>query len=94
MALVLAAMSVKVHDLSPMTELDIHTAFSSAIAGDPVQLTTGPLNFGSPVPSRDGKKLFVQGWQPRAEMVRYEAKSGAFLPFSAGTGASPTGLLA
>jgi hypothetical protein len=32
LALVLAAMSVKVHDLSPMTELDIHTAFSSAIA--------------------------------------------------------------
>jgi hypothetical protein len=32
--LVLAAMSVKVHDLSPMTELDIHTAFSSAIAGE------------------------------------------------------------
>jgi hypothetical protein len=27
-------MSVKVHDLSPMTELDIHTAFSSAIAGE------------------------------------------------------------
>src|SRR4029077_7720101 len=34
LALVLAAMSVKVHDLSPMTELDIHTAFSSAIAGE------------------------------------------------------------
>ena len=27
-------MSVKVRDLSPMTELDIHTAFSSAIAGE------------------------------------------------------------
>ena len=34
LALVLAAMSRKVHDLSPMTELDIHTAFSSAIAGE------------------------------------------------------------
>jgi hypothetical protein len=34
LALVLAAMSVKIHDLSPMTELDIHTAFSSAIAGE------------------------------------------------------------
>jgi hypothetical protein len=38
LALVLAAMSVKVYDLSPMTELDIHTAFSSAIAGE-----LGPL---------------------------------------------------
>ena len=55
---------------------------------NPVQLTTGPLDFGSPVPSRDGKKLFVQGWQPRAEMVRYDAKSGAFLPFFADTAAA------
>jgi Tol biopolymer transport system component len=55
---------------------------------DPVQLTTGPLDFGNPVPSRDGKKLFVQGWQPRAEMVRYDAKSGAFLPFFADTAAA------
>jgi len=32
LAFVLGAMSVKVHDLSPTTELNIHTAFSSAIA--------------------------------------------------------------
>ena len=32
LAFVLAAMSVKVHDLSPTTELHIHTAFSSALA--------------------------------------------------------------
>jgi hypothetical protein len=24
---------------------------------------TGLMNMGEPVPSRDGKKLFVQGWQ-------------------------------
>lgn len=34
LALVLAAMAVKVHDLGPMTDLDIHTAFSSASAGE------------------------------------------------------------
>jgi Tol biopolymer transport system component len=55
---------------------------------EPVQLTTGPLDFSSPLPSRDGKKLFVQGWQPRAEMVRYDTKSGAFLPFLADTAAA------
>src|SRR5439155_17334953 len=54
---------------------------------DPVQLTTGPLNIGGPVPSREGKKLFVEGWQPRAELVRYDAKSGAFLLFVAGPAA-------
>jgi serine/threonine protein kinase/Tol biopolymer transport system component len=58
------------------------------IPRDPVQLTTGPLNFGNPLPSRDGKKLFAQGWEPRAEMVRYDVKSGAFLPFPAGTDAA------
>jgi dipeptidyl aminopeptidase/acylaminoacyl peptidase len=45
-----------------------------------VQLTAGPLNFGNPLPSRDGKKLFVEGWQPRAELVRYDIKSGGFVP--------------
>jgi len=62
--------------------------FWRRVSRDPVQLTTGPLNFGFPLPSRDGKKLFVQGWQPRAEMVRYDAKSGAFLPFLPNSGAA------
>jgi len=30
----------------------------------PVQLTTEPMNVGNPVPSRDGKKLFVQAGVP------------------------------
>jgi Tol biopolymer transport system component len=54
---------------------------------EPVQLTTGPMNIGDPVPSRDGKKLFVEGWQPRAELVRYDAKSGQFVPYLSGISA-------
>ena len=54
---------------------------------EPVQLTTGPMNIGEPVPSRDGKKLFVQGWQPRAELVRYDLKSGQFTPYLSGISA-------
>jgi serine/threonine protein kinase/Tol biopolymer transport system component len=54
---------------------------------EPVQLTTGPMNVGEPVPSRDGKKLFVQGWQPRGELVRYDAKSGQFAPYLSGISA-------
>jgi Tol biopolymer transport system component/DNA-binding winged helix-turn-helix (wHTH) protein len=53
----------------------------------PVQLTTEPLNFFEAVPSRDGKQLFVLGAQPRAELVRYDAKSAAFVPFLAGISA-------
>src|SRR4029077_3008191 len=54
-------------------------------APTPVLLTTDPLNFYSPAPSRDGKKLFVMASQPRAELVRYD--SGQFLPFLSGISA-------
>lgn len=50
---------------------------------DPVQLTNGPLDFTHPVPSRDGKKIFSLGVQPRAELVRYDAKIG-FVPYFGG----------
>lgn len=54
--------------------------FWREVSREPIRLTTGPLNFGSPLPSRDGKKLYVEGWQPRAELVRYNIKSGGFVP--------------
>jgi serine/threonine protein kinase/DNA-binding winged helix-turn-helix (wHTH) protein/Tol biopolymer transport system component len=41
---------------------------------EPVQLTAGPLNYFSPLPSRDGKQIFLLGEQPRGELVRYDAK--------------------
>jgi Tol biopolymer transport system component/predicted Ser/Thr protein kinase len=54
----------------------------------PIALTTGPLQFGSPIPSPDGKKLFVVGVQQRAELVRYDAKSTDFVPYLGGISAS------
>jgi Tol biopolymer transport system component len=53
----------------------------------PTQLTTGPMNVGAPVPSHDGKKLFAQGWQPRGELVRYDAKTAQFVPYLSGISA-------
>ena len=53
----------------------------------PVQLTAGPLNFYSPQPSLDGKKIFVIGEQQRSELVRYDAKSGQFFPYLDGISA-------
>jgi Tol biopolymer transport system component len=57
------------------------------ISHEPVQLTTGPLQFYLPLPSKEGKRLFVVGVQPRAELVRYDTKSGEFVPFLSGISA-------
>jgi eukaryotic-like serine/threonine-protein kinase len=53
----------------------------------PSRLTTGPMNVGTPVPSVDGKRLFVQGWQPRGELVRYDSRSSQFVPYLGGISA-------
>ena len=52
-----------------------------------VRLTLGPMDFLGPVPSKDGKKLFVMGWQRRGELARYDLKSQQFVPFMAGISA-------
>jgi Tol biopolymer transport system component len=53
----------------------------------PVQLTSGPMSFSTPLPSKDGKKLFVVGALARGELTRYDAKSAAFIPFLSGISA-------
>lgn len=53
---------------------------------EPTQLTNGPLDFTLPVPSRDGKRIFSVGVQPRAELVRYDPKTG-FVPYLGGVSA-------
>jgi len=60
------------------------------VSRQPVQLTNGPLQFSGPLPSKDGKRLFVVGEQRRAELVRYDAASGAFVPFLGGISAGET----
>jgi len=41
----------------------------------------------TPLPSRDGKKLFVVGEADRGELVRYDLNSGQFVPFLGGISA-------
>jgi len=53
----------------------------------PVQLTTGPLSFDAMTLSPNGKKLFVDASQGRAELVRYDHKSQQFVPFLSGISA-------
>jgi serine/threonine protein kinase/WD40 repeat protein len=54
----------------------------------PAQLTAGPLFFYIAIPSNDGKKLFVNATQPRAQLVRYDPASRQFLPYLSGVSAT------
>jgi Tol biopolymer transport system component/DNA-binding winged helix-turn-helix (wHTH) protein len=63
------------------------SAWWRKVSHQPVQLTVGPLQFSSPLPSADGKKLFAVGTRRRAELVRYDAKSGEFVPYMGGISA-------
>jgi eukaryotic-like serine/threonine-protein kinase len=54
----------------------------------PVQLTFGPMDLSYPVPSVDGKKIFVVGKQLRSEVVRYDEKSNRFVPYIPGMSGS------
>ena len=53
----------------------------------PVALTSSPMSLSSPLPSKDGKRLFVIGQTYRGELMRYDSKSGHFSPFLGGISA-------
>ena len=52
-----------------------------------VQLTHGPLSFGSATPSSDGKQLFASGATLRGELNLYDSKASAFRPYLNGISA-------
>jgi eukaryotic-like serine/threonine-protein kinase len=54
----------------------------------PIRLTTGPVQMLSPLPSKDGKKIFVMGALPGGEMLHYDAKSRQFVPYLPGLSAT------
>ena len=54
---------------------------------EPIQLTTGPISWGAPILSRDGKTIYARGYTNRGELVRWDARSGSFQPFLAGMSA-------
>jgi serine/threonine protein kinase/Tol biopolymer transport system component len=56
-------------------------------APKPVALTSSPLSLSSPLPNKDGKKLFVAGQTYRGELMRYDGKSAQFSPFMGGLSA-------
>ena len=55
--------------------------------GKSFQLTSSPMALAWPLPGRDGKKLFVVGQTLRVELLRWDSKSGQFVPFLSGISA-------
>ncbi len=53
----------------------------------PVKLATGPLSWGQMAPSPDPRKLYVDGFDHRAELVHYDASSHQFIPYLSGISA-------
>jgi Tol biopolymer transport system component len=53
----------------------------------PIQLTSGPLQWGTPIPARDGKTIFADGFAPRGELSRIDLKTGAIQPYLGGISA-------
>jgi len=47
----------------------------------PIRLTSGPLEFTAPLPSKDGKKLFAVGVDARSELARYDLRSKQLTPY-------------
>ena len=64
-----------------------HAPFWRKPAKEPIRLTAGPLLYGFPVASKDGKKIFAVAVQPRGELVRYNAKESNFIPYLGGISA-------
>jgi serine/threonine protein kinase/Tol biopolymer transport system component len=68
--------------------LSEHSSFWHKRSSAPVQLTAGPLAFyGNGISSKDGKKLFVLGMKQLGELVKYDIRSGEFVPFLGGISA-------
>ena len=70
--------------LTALWALPQESGLFSRASRQPVQLTTGPMDMLSPVLSRDGKRIYSLGIQPRGKLVRYDARSKSFVPYLGG----------
>jgi len=57
--------------------------------GEPVHLTHGPMQFMRPMPSKDGKRIFVEGLDLEPDsLARYDSRIRQFVPYLSGIVAS------
>jgi serine/threonine protein kinase/Tol biopolymer transport system component len=55
--------------------------------GPSVKLTTAPLEWGNPIPSKDGTRLFVLGSVQHGELTRFDRGTKLFQPYLGGISA-------
>ena len=73
--------------------LDERHRFLFPASPDPVQLTSGPIHWVRPTPSKDGNKIFATGTMTRGELVRFDQTSKQLRPFLGGISAEFLDLL-
>ncbi len=69
---------------SQIWALDERRSLFRRPSGEPIQLTSGPILWGAPIVSRDGKTIYARGYTNRGELVRWDAHAGSFQPFLSG----------
>jgi Tol biopolymer transport system component len=79
--------NVNMSGINQLWALDERHVWFGKPSVEPVQLTSGPLRWGWPLSSKDGKKIFVNGFIDRGELVRFDTKSRKFEPFLGGISA-------
>jgi serine/threonine protein kinase/Tol biopolymer transport system component len=67
--------------------LDERHSFFGQASSPPYSLTSGPIHWGTPIPSRDARKIFAVGTTPRAELARFDAQAKRIEPYLSGISA-------
>ncbi len=57
------------------------------VSHDPVRLTVGQMSSQSPLPNKDGTKIFFIGSVRKDEIIRYEPSTNSFIPYLSGLSA-------
>lgn len=63
-----------------------HGLFRKSSA-QPVQLTSGPIHWGRPIPSKNGKTIFAPGFTRHGQLIRFDYLTKQFQPYLAGLSA-------
>jgi eukaryotic-like serine/threonine-protein kinase len=63
---------------------DEHRSLFRRSPPQPIRLTSGPVDWGIPIPSKDGGTIFVTGSTPRGELIRFDSKTKQFQTFLSG----------